>query len=525
VVGVQEVPERSTARYNAPGFDRIAARKKRLGVRFDRLGRKSRAQAGIHRSSGAVRPLSSVNVELLAERRSRDPVDLLSREFDEVCTTAIDAYQIAAALEAQGLNDRIARERYSKRDIFSLAAELHHRVPLRARAGEASPVAEGTPAPPVSALIMRGPIYLVPALFFIGAGDWVRRDGVAWIALTALLLAWVWNQGLGVLTHRLIGRMDPNGARRMARWSLATGTLIVTLVAWPIAHMVFRSDWLGLFAGAQTAYLIASAALLTFNHDRLLVMVLAPGAAMALASFLTDAVSAELVLVAALMTVAAVVAAMVWATRASTQEPFPIPSRYEVRVAAIHAILGGTWAMLIALSAIATSGPARLTALSIAAAPMVLTMGVAEWQLVALRRRAHRLLAGTGDPAEFARLARRAFLQGLSVFAVSILAITVLEVPFAKRLDLLAGNQILLSVAFVFLGCATFAGLLLVSVDRAGIAVGASGIALAATAGLVMFASTGVTDPAIAYGFGCLALCLSLTVAALRTTSQAVVHR
>jgi hypothetical protein len=77
----------------------------------------------------------------------------------------------------------------------------------------------------------------------------------------------------------------------------------------------------------------------------------------------------------------------------------------------------------------------------------------------------------------------------------------------------------------VFLGCATFAGLSLVSMGRAVFAVVTSGIAVVATTGLIAVARTWVVDPAVAYGLGCLVLFLALAVATLRTTTRAVVYR
>jgi hypothetical protein len=58
-------------------------------------------------------------------------MDQLSRRLDWVCTTATDPLQIAAALESDGVNDRIAREEYGFADVFELAEELYRRVPLR----------------------------------------------------------------------------------------------------------------------------------------------------------------------------------------------------------------------------------------------------------------------------------------------------------------------------------------------------------------------------------------------------------
>ncbi|MFY4724014.1 hypothetical protein ACLF5H_37270, partial [Streptomyces sp. LaBMicrA B280] len=74
---------------------------------------------------------------------SGDPVKALLHRHRDLCEGAVDALEIAAGLEAQGITDRTAA-RFRHRDVFSLAEELYARVP---RTGE--PRAEPRPALPV----------------------------------------------------------------------------------------------------------------------------------------------------------------------------------------------------------------------------------------------------------------------------------------------------------------------------------------------------------------------------------------
>ena len=469
---------------------------------------------------------SVVNVALLRERRSSQPIDRLSREFDSLCTEAVDAHQIAASLEARGINDRVAQDRYSAGDVFVLAAELHHRVPVRSNGGDSETNTAQGRTTPAWALIMRGPIYLVPGLFFVGGGDVLRSNGALWVVLISLLLAWVWNQGFGVFIHLLIGRGEPARARRAARQSLVMGTSLVTLLAWSVAHLAFGNGWLSLLVLIQTAYLIASAALLALSKDRLLLAALAPGAAVAVSSLITAAVGERLVLIAAVATAAAVVTAMAWATRNPSAEPFVIMSRDDGKIACVHALLGGAWAMLIALAGYAaTPDSALLTTVSVVAAPMVMTMGVAEWQLVQLRRRARHQLATTREPADFARSARGTLMAALLIYAASILAVTAVVVLVARLTGNLDVNQFRLAVAFVFLGGAMFAGIVLVSMGRAGFTLGSAALIFAATGFSIAVAKAVPTDPAIVYGTGCLALFSMLAFASLDSAAQPVVYR
>ncbi|MFH9944049.1 hypothetical protein ACH4OT_32590 [Streptomyces murinus] len=76
-------------------------------------------------------------------RPSGDPVKALLHRHRDLCEQAVDALEIAAGLEAQGITDRTAA-RFRHRDVFSLAEELYARVP---RTGESR--AEPKPALPV----------------------------------------------------------------------------------------------------------------------------------------------------------------------------------------------------------------------------------------------------------------------------------------------------------------------------------------------------------------------------------------
>jgi hypothetical protein len=69
----------------------------------------------------------------------RDPVRLLTRRHRALCLDAAGPLEIAAGLEAAGLTDRAAAP-YRHPDVFSLAEELHARVPpTGAPAADADP--------------------------------------------------------------------------------------------------------------------------------------------------------------------------------------------------------------------------------------------------------------------------------------------------------------------------------------------------------------------------------------------------
>lgn len=63
------------------------------------------------------------------ERRSRDPIDQLSRSFNRLCLEASDRFEIVANLEALGFNSPSALSKLGVSDHFALAKDLYLRTP------------------------------------------------------------------------------------------------------------------------------------------------------------------------------------------------------------------------------------------------------------------------------------------------------------------------------------------------------------------------------------------------------------
>ncbi|QPP06704.1 hypothetical protein G4Z16_10210 [Streptomyces bathyalis] len=124
-----------------------------------------------HRPGGGTgtRPTAAVPGQRTATQRTAtqrtathpvhpaDPVRELMHRHRELCEQAVDPLEIAAALEAHGVTDRVAA-RFRHRDVFSLAEELFARVP-RAE-GRGSEVT--TPAPPRGVGPAAAPVLAVP---------------------------------------------------------------------------------------------------------------------------------------------------------------------------------------------------------------------------------------------------------------------------------------------------------------------------------------------------------------------------
>ncbi|WP_062206877.1 hypothetical protein [Streptomyces sp. NBRC 109706] len=154
-----------------------------------------------------------------------DPVRALLREHGELCARAVDPLEIAAGLEARGVDEATAA-RCRHRDVFSLAEELHARAPR----------ASGPPAPPPAGR-RRGPALLPPLLLPLLPG-----------ALTVAGLA-------------LLARLPAEAAPGRGALTLATGALTVLVV---LALLARRSPpgLAGLLSLPPVAYALAGDGLL-----------------------------------------------------------------------------------------------------------------------------------------------------------------------------------------------------------------------------------------------------------------------
>src|SRR5690242_11514443 len=81
---------------------------------------------------GAADTLDSIPVLVrmpLAPAPPRTPLDELAERMHEVCASAVDSLEIAAAIEADGLSDQGVSRIYGYTNVFELADELYRRVP------------------------------------------------------------------------------------------------------------------------------------------------------------------------------------------------------------------------------------------------------------------------------------------------------------------------------------------------------------------------------------------------------------
>ena len=207
-------------------------------------------------------------------RRSLHPIDSISRRLDFICTTATDALQIAAALESDGINDRIAREEYGFSDVFELAEELYRRVPLR----PPDTVPRITEAPVRTLLRLSRGLMIVPLTVMLPAlASVFGARTLAIGAMVALAVAWIW----ALLTLPRDAGLTSRGRDLEARRNLwiSAGIALSASVVTDAALTVVthgRPEWTVAHLGLSLL-LICGLVLIARSREGWLWLALAPG--------------------------------------------------------------------------------------------------------------------------------------------------------------------------------------------------------------------------------------------------------
>ncbi|GAA2780667.1 hypothetical protein [Crossiella cryophila] len=436
-------------------------------------------------SAGTVPELEPIGVlggpETLPDVRTLDiPPRLreLAHRFESLCANAVDPLEVAAGLEADGLSDQAVKARYGCPDVFALAEELFRLVP-RAPA-EPAPLPEVWAANPKLHLL-RGVLFALPGLGYTAATPLLVRPAALAVLVGSLVLSWTMSQGLSYLGYVRLGLGRADAAYSVLRNGLF---FCGTLVALASAGLAWFSDagWSVLALGVgQGIYLLAATVLLVRGAELLLLLALAPavlaGGLHLLGGHRFLPHWAELL--GLIGSVLLTVGFAVWRTR--TGKPVRAKARpnwTELRNALPHALFGLCAAGLLALPvvwAVLPSAP-DIPGAALAALPVSLSMGFAEWCLFGYRRRMGRLLRESTTLASFA-LRSRFVLTGVLtrylIAAAALCAVVLFTVPGAIP------AAVPTYAAYLALGGALFLALLVQALGLNTIALIACGAALA----------------------------------------------
>ncbi|WEV29350.1 hypothetical protein OYE22_32265 [Streptomyces sp. 71268] len=389
---------------------------------------------------GAERP------EPAGERRHRrglrpvpswadDPLDDLAERLADVCAAAVHPDEIAAFLEADGLTGEQITERFGRRDVFELAAELHARVPR----GYPEPPARPDPwrAAP-GRFLLRGVVFTLPGLGYVlsapfldgPSGRFGLSAGTVPLAASALV-GWAWNQALAHRAYRWLALGGTPAAAACLRVGGAVGALLAFAAALALPGPVGAT----VFAAGQSCYLAAATALLVLGKERELLYSLLPtavGAAAMLCVELPVAARAALPAATVLIALAYAAHALRRAVAGRRQPPDDPGGAGESahgprwRESVPYGLFGLGCAVLTSVAVLGDvlryGAGASLTGPSVIA--LTLSMGLAEWLLYRCRGLALAALSQSttagGLLLRVARVLARCLAGYLAVLAVLV---------------------------------------------------------------------------------------------------------
>jgi hypothetical protein len=340
-----------------------------------------------------------------------DPFRSLEERMSTVCRLAVDPDEVAAYLEANGVNDGIAARVYGETSVFSLASRLCANLlqrpgeqPAQPRGGDPAGYA-GT----VGATLMRSALYLTPAVIAVGGAS--QFGGLPALAgVGALIYGWATAQALAFLGYRALGNAGPQRAARLlligflaaaAGWA---GLMFGYGVSDPRAHAVAAGQ-LALFAATAVA-------LVTGTERRVLAAAVGVWGATLVVAVVGGRFGSWLIGLA----IAAMLAVAYSPAVRPAQRFRPRPA--EVPRALAHGVVGAGQAVLFASVVLAGGDPARVPA---AAVPLLIGVPLAELILVWHQRRVAATRATLTDRALYRQRLTRVCAETVAVLAGPVL--------------------------------------------------------------------------------------------------------
>lgn len=414
----------------------------------------------------------------------------------------VDELQVAALLESQGITDQVAVDRYGMADVFALAQAVFERLP------RASVVVRTAPRNNSWRHAVHGPLYLVPTTSLPAVMAVLGGPAAVRAMVVATAVSWVWGSGMSAVAHQLLGHGAVTAATRSLRWFGVAGVVVAGLVASVL--LGWRS---ALFVLALAGLQFAIGVLLFHRKEVLLAAAVLPagvGGAVHLAWGATD-----VVLVLGGATVLLALGGAWFAGRGVLDSgTVRLPS---MRTLLDAALPSAVYAALSAALLLHTDARYVLDALdlALAAAPLVLGMGVVEWRVHRFFDQAGQQLRRCALPGEFREAAWRELLRELGVCLVLLGSAALVLLVVLRWSGVLTSSGALLIDGHVLLGGAFFLGFVLV---RTGRAVLAPLILAGVLLGNVVAA--GIADAAPVFLLSTAALSLLLLVALRGSVGQ-----
>jgi hypothetical protein len=406
-----------------------------------------------------------------------DPIDDLAARMRPSVRRPVDAMEVAAALEANGILDRSAQDRYGHRDVFELAEEVFARLDDPAPAPAARSATDTARRPGVRE-VSHGLLYLLPGVLLPALPSLVGVHRLVLALLTASGLGWVWSAGSAWLAYRLLGRGLSRSASRALRAAALSGVTLGAVAGGVVAASAGGGVRLAGIVAGLLAFHMASTIALVYRREAWLVATMMPGVLAGAAHVAYGRPDAAL---AAGIGAGSIVLSLGIALWQTIRQPVPDsgrraappaepPLRHAVRPELAQ--LGGVLLYAALSAAFLLHVDARYLSdrlgLAVAAAPLIVGMGVVEWRTRRFHEQADGLLHRSTDPRQFTvAVWGRLLASLLSVLGLVGLLAGGLLVTL-DRTDLLDAPAAMLIAAHVAVGGAFFLAFVVAGKSRYG---------------------------------------------------------
>jgi hypothetical protein len=405
---------------------------------------------------------------IVLPRVSTDPLDELVDRLRPQLSRAVDALQVAAALEADGFTDRIARVEYGCADNFALADEVFRRLGPQIH-DRADPDAGPRTWRTTVRLLAHGPLYALPSAVFPAVLGVLGQRSVVLALTVASGLGWMYAGTVAYAAYRLLGSYRPAAAARVLRVAAfaapavgAAGGLAVIVTAGGDAGLV-------VLAAGLVGYQVAGTVLVFYRREVFQAVAMIPALLAGLAFLVVGTALEPVALATAVAGVAGAYGAALWSTRGRGAGP-EAPARPLLR-ADLPRLAGVTcYGLLSAVLLLHAEAPYLLTRLDIAVAvaPLIFAMGFVEWRAERFRGAAVTLTKRSHSPGEFGRrmwllVTREA---GACLAVAGLLGLALLAVLAGT--GRFTGAAAAMVAAHVVLGGAYYCAFLLAGFERFG---------------------------------------------------------
>jgi hypothetical protein len=397
------------------------------------------------------------------------------------CGPAVDPLEIAARLEAAGFSNQVVVDTYALPDVFALADVLYRHTPFTTEPqSEPEATAGGSWRD-----LARGALFALPTLSFTVGIKALGVRPVWWVLPAGLVVGWALSQLIACLAWTLRGSGDSAGEPVIVLVALALGIALSAAVGGVMARYFGGGLDAVLIAVAVTVYMVDTGLLLFYGDEWWLALALAPGAAAA-GLYLLDSRWSSFNRLASGAAVATVVLATVFALRHIVRRGWRRPqlSRSVIPKGAQFFIHGACCGLLTSLLIGFESRPGHsIHYVTLVVWPLLLTLGLMEWQLRTLRGRVAALLPVSHGMRNFVAQARRTFMRSLVIYALLLAALSVA----AGAIGATRHTRLMLPLlAQGILGLAFFVALVLIASGRVDLVVRSWIVALVACAGCLL---------------------------------------